>query len=324
VISLSPSNGRERLELARVFFSYSHKDEELRDRLEVQLAMLKRQGDIEVWHDRRLTAGDDFAGSINEELERADIILLLVSPDFLASQYCYDVEMSKALSRHESGSARVIPIILRHCEWHRAPFGKLLAAPKDGKPVVSWPDLDEAFLDVVRQIRSALPRSEPRATRIFTSGATASVGPRSSNLRIAKTFSEADKDRFLDEGFGYIERFFENSLRELQERNQDIETSFRRIDATKFTAVVYRKGKALARCKIQIGGMFGAGISYSNSDRASDNSCNEQLRVEVDNEGLFLKALGFGFRESNSDRNLTFEGASEYFWSLLIEPLQTR
>ncbi len=138
-----------------LFFSYSHKDEALPDKLEVHLAMLKRQGVLETWHDRRIVAGDEFVGRIGEELERANIILLLVSPDFLASDYCYDIEMTRAMERHEAREARVIPVILRPCDWYGAPFGKLNAAPKDGKAVATWPDLDEAFLDVVRAIRKA-------------------------------------------------------------------------------------------------------------------------------------------------------------------------
>jgi TIR domain-containing protein len=144
--------------VATIFFSYSHKDEALRDRLEIHLSMLKRQGDIETWHDRRIFVGDEFDGRIGEEMEGADVILLLVSPDFLASDYSYDVEVRRAMQRHEEGSARVIPVILRHCDWHLAPFGKLQAAPRDGKPIASWTDLDEAFLDVVRALRAALSR----------------------------------------------------------------------------------------------------------------------------------------------------------------------
>ena len=137
--------------MVTVFFSYSHKDENLRDQLETHLAMLKRQGVISAWHDRRLIVGTEIDAGISQELERADIILLLVSPDFLASDFCY----GRALKRHAEGTARVIPVILRPCEWAHAPFGELLAAPKDGKPVTRWTDPDEAFLDITRAIRAA-------------------------------------------------------------------------------------------------------------------------------------------------------------------------
>jgi hypothetical protein len=119
--------------MASIFFSYSHKDETLRDELEKHLAMLRREGAITAWHDRRIAAGENFGNAIDEALESAGIILLLVSSDFLSSDYCYSVEMKRALERHERGEATVIPIILRPCDWHSAPFGKLLALPTDGK-----------------------------------------------------------------------------------------------------------------------------------------------------------------------------------------------
>ncbi|MEH2047845.1 toll/interleukin-1 receptor domain-containing protein [Nostoc sp.] len=89
--------------MATVFFSYSHRDQILRDEMEIHLAMLKRQGFIETWHDRRITAGEEFDKAISKNLEEADIILLLVSSDFLASNYCYDIEMQRAMEKHEKG-----------------------------------------------------------------------------------------------------------------------------------------------------------------------------------------------------------------------------
>lgn len=156
--------------MATLFFSYSHKDEPLRDELEVHLAMLKREGAIQAWHDRKIVAGDEIDRAIDERINGADVILVLVSPDFLASSYCYDVELKRALTRHEAGEARVIPVILRPCDWHNTPFAKLLAAPKDGKPITRWSDRDEGFLAVVRQIRQALnqksrPQNEASPTK---------------------------------------------------------------------------------------------------------------------------------------------------------------
>ncbi|MBU3891055.1 toll/interleukin-1 receptor domain-containing protein [Methylosinus sporium] len=312
--------------MARLFLSYSHADEALRSRLETHLAMLKRDGHIETWNDRRLNAGDEFDRGIRAELERADVILLLISPDFLASNYCFDVEVMRAMERHEAGEARVIPVILRHCDWLNAPFGKLLAAPKDGKPVQSWPDLDEAFLDVVRKIRDALPATghsrEPVLRAAVDSQRISEPGPRSSNLRIRQSFTDADRDVFLHDGFDYMARFFEASLEELQARHASIRTTFRRLDANRFTAVVYRAGAAVARCKIALGGMFGSGVTFSYSDQAADNSCNESLSVEADDQGLYFKAMGMASMGRGADRHLTFEGAAEYYWGLLIEPLQ--
>lgn len=118
--------------LAGVLFSYSHADEALRDQLEKQLPMLKRQGVIDTWHDRRIGADQEIAYEIDEQINRDEIILLLVSADFLASNYCYNIEMKRAMERHEAGEAIVIPIILRACDWYHAPFGKLNAVPREG------------------------------------------------------------------------------------------------------------------------------------------------------------------------------------------------
>lgn len=313
--------------MASVFFSYSHRDEDLRDKLEAHLAILKRDGTIDTWHDRRIGAGDDLAGSIDAAINKADVILILVSSDFLNSDYCYDTELGIALERHAAGDAKVIPVILRNCDWKKSRFGHLLAAPKDGLPVVKWPDLDDAFVDVVSQIRAALPKQTDVGARVAASrtvglGSTATAGPRSSNLRVTKSFTDADRDRYLNEAFEFMTKFFENSIDELGKRNPGIEGTFRRIDANSFTGVIYRGGKAVSRCKIRMGGMFGRGIDYSHSDTASDNSSSGSLTIDADAEGMFLKSLfGSGFGDDR-DKQLTFEGAAEHYWDMFIQPLQ--
>jgi TIR domain len=140
----------------RVFYSYSHEDEELRDRLQAHLAMLFHEGLIDPWHDTRIGPGDDFPREIDEHLDAADIILLLVSADFMASKYCYDIEMKRAMERHKTGESRVIPVILRPCDWHNAPFGKLKALPTDGKAVATWRLQDSAWVDVTKGIREVV------------------------------------------------------------------------------------------------------------------------------------------------------------------------
>jgi hypothetical protein len=139
-----------------LFFSYSHKDEGLRDMLAAHLSQLKNEGRIRDWHDRKIGAGTEWAGQIDQHLNAAHFILLLISADFLGSRYCHDVEMRRAMERHEAGEARVIPVILRPCDWHTAVFGRLQALPKDGKPVTKWQNRDEAFTDVARGIRAAV------------------------------------------------------------------------------------------------------------------------------------------------------------------------
>lgn len=136
-----------------VFFSYAHEDETLRNELEKHLRLMERQGLIAGWHDRDITAGQEWATEIDTHLDTADIILLLVSADFLASDYCMSVEMDRAMARHSSGEAIVIPIILRAVDWQSAPFGALQALPTHAKAITSWSNQDEAFADVARGIR---------------------------------------------------------------------------------------------------------------------------------------------------------------------------
>ena len=137
----------------KLFYSYAHADEALRIELETHLALLVRDRVIDPWHDREITAGAEWAGEIRAHLEAADIVLLLVSANFLASDYCWDNEMKLALQRHERRVARVVPIILRPCEWEVAPFGKLSALPKHAQPVTTWHHRDDAFTDIARGIR---------------------------------------------------------------------------------------------------------------------------------------------------------------------------
>jgi hypothetical protein len=173
-----------------LFYSYSHKDEDLRRKLETHLAALRRGGLIAEWHDRKIEAGDAWKAEIDRHLTSADIVLLLVSADFIASDYCWGEEMTKALARHQRGEARVIPVILRHCRWQSTPLANLQAVPKDAKPIKSWPDEDEAFDDVVAAIERAVQttRENPDVRR---RGIVAVPQPRSPDAVVAIPTSQS-------------------------------------------------------------------------------------------------------------------------------------
>jgi hypothetical protein len=145
-----------------VFFSYAHEDEKHRDKLANHLANLQHQGIIHKWHDRKILPGTEWANSIDGRLNSAQIILLLISSDFMASPYCYTIEMTRAVERHDRGEARVVPIIIRPCDWEGAPFSKLQALPTDARAVSSWPNEDEAFVDIVRGIREVVKEINAR------------------------------------------------------------------------------------------------------------------------------------------------------------------
>jgi hypothetical protein len=137
-----------------LFYSYAHEDEDLRKELEKHLAGLRREGLLSEWHDRKIKAGKDWADAIDDNLDKANIVLLLVSPDFMASEYCFDVEAARALQRQEMGVCRVVPVILRTADWEGAPFAKLQALPTGAKPVVEWDDRDAALVDIADGLRA--------------------------------------------------------------------------------------------------------------------------------------------------------------------------
>jgi hypothetical protein len=152
-----------------VFYSYSHKDEDLRNELETHLSLLARSGLIIAWHDRKIGAGEEWSKEIDAHIQSADIILLLISPDFLASEYCYGVEMKAALERHAREHAIVIPIILRPADWSGAPFAHLQALPRDAKAITLWVNRDQAFAEIAGSlheiaIRFQRPVPEPPTT----------------------------------------------------------------------------------------------------------------------------------------------------------------
>jgi TIR domain len=139
-----------------LFYSYSHADEGLRNKLETHLSPLRRENLISDWHDRRINPGEDWDGVIDAHLMRADIVLLLISADFMESDYCWHGEMEFALKRHSAKLCRVIPVILRTCYWESSIFARLQCLPKNGKPVMNWPDLDQALTDVTDGVRRTI------------------------------------------------------------------------------------------------------------------------------------------------------------------------
>src|SRR5579859_654068 len=139
-----------------VYFSYADADEPLCKELEKHLGQLSRDGLITTWHKRQIVAGTDWTKILDRHLNTASIILLLVSSDFLASDYCCGTEMQQAMERHEKGEAHIIPILLRSVDWQSAPFGKLQALPSNGTPITGWRSRDAAFADVAQGIRVVL------------------------------------------------------------------------------------------------------------------------------------------------------------------------
>ena len=139
-----------------VFLSYSHKDKGLRDELATHLSNLRRQGVIRDWYDGDIAPGADWNAEMQTHLNTSQIILLLISADFMASDFCYGTQMQQAMACHQANQGRVVPIILRPTDWEGAPFSHLTALPTDGRPVTEWPSHDSAFAEVLKGLRATI------------------------------------------------------------------------------------------------------------------------------------------------------------------------
>lgn len=314
-----------------VFLCYSHADELHRVELLKHFSGLLRRGVIEAWHDRLIVAGDHIDEQIEERLDSADIVLLLVSPDFLASDYCYEVELRRAMQRHQEGTARVIPVIVRRCDWKRTPFGRLNAVPRDGTPVTSFDDRDEAYLEIVNAIGNTISvMGRPRLERTVVTHhygpipGTLTV-PQSSDLRIGGMVTDAMREAFLGEAFEFVARYFENSVMALQARYPgSVEYIFKPIDLVSFEVTVFVGGRRRSHCGIWLstGGQvgMGSGIYFSVRGVGNRTGFNEALRAVDEADELLLSPL-IGMWDARSKR-LNKEAAAEYLWQNFKGPLE--
>ncbi|WP_437511901.1 SUMF1/EgtB/PvdO family nonheme iron enzyme [Sorangium sp. So ce1099] len=169
-----------------VFISYAPADRPHLEALEAHLAALKRQGLVSTWHRGRIGAGAARDESIAAELSAAEVVLLLVSEAFLASDSCYERELGAALERHRRGAARVVPIVVRACDWEGTTLAELEALPRDGGAVTSWANQNEAWRDVVRGIRAAVEEAAASAPPEAVLARPAPAGALAATLREAE------------------------------------------------------------------------------------------------------------------------------------------
>lgn len=309
----------------KVFVSYSHIDEKHRKELEVHLASLQRRGIVSIWCDRRIIVGEDINNEVDENINDSKIILLMISPHFIASNYCYETEMSIALKRNSEGSAVVIPVIVEPCHWHDLPFGGLKATPTDGKPISMWTNINQALMIVTQDIEAVASNYVDISDRKVAEVSGKNIDPvrnlRSSNLRVKKEFSDLEKDDFISNAFRVVMALFSGSIEELAKRNPEIEGRYIPIDEVTFEATIYQGGRRKANCRVWLEGNSGnKTIKYSSNDSYSHGSYEEQLTMNNDGYDLFLKTeMGYSFGD---DTNLSPIGGAEHYWDKLISQLQ--
>lgn len=308
-----------RAKLMRAFISYSHKDSAALERLHTHLAMLKREGKITSWYDREILAGDNIDEEIAANFKASDLFLALVSPDFLASPYCYDREMTEAMTRHNDGTMRVVPIILEPCDWKATSLQKVKAVPRDGKPVSDWTNANTAFLDIVTELRrlttAPIPSSEPKVQ----ASTDKTVGRR---YRVKRDFDEIDRSEFRSAAFETIRNYFESAANEIS-GIENLRARFSVLGPTGFTCTIINKMKqrGIAHLTLHVGGGrhdFGLGdISFNHQENGPSGTSNGVFSVEADDYDLFLRG-GTSFRSDKSQK-LTPQQAAEVLWADLLE-----
>lgn len=245
--------------------------------------------------------------------------------------------MTNALERHNLGEAVVIPVILRECAWHQLPFGSIMAATIDGKPITRFASHDEGYVQVVDAVSRAIANLEAKkpqqivhtpvpANPMFQATDTVFT-PRSSNLSLPKRFTDLDKDRACRDGFEYVARYFEGSLTELKKRHAGLEVDFNKRDANAFTCAIYIGGSKVGQCAIWLnsGRNMGIGdIGYS-QDGVIGNAYNEILTIDNNGQNLgFRPSMGVFSHGYSRDTLLTNEGMADHLWDMFFEPIKQR
>lgn len=307
----------------KVFISYSHKDEKALERLHTHLAMLRREGSIVAWFDREILAGGGIDAEIDKQLERCALFLLLVSPDFLASDYCVEREMRRMLERHHAGEARVIPIIVEPCDWTSSPLRELKALPRDGKPISDWTNANNAYLDVVRELRRVLDAQEATLPIVEERAAAQPKPARSGGrrYRVKRDFDEIDRSDFRQAAFAVIRDYFERAVSEI-DAFEDLRGRFVSLSVDSFTCTLVNKARERGTAHITVHSrsqIISLGdIYYSFEENAPPNTANGGFTIEADEYELFLRRslmMGFGQHEER----VTPEAAAERLWEDFLQ-----
>lgn len=307
------------------FISYAHTDAKALDRLHKHLAMLKREGALNAWTDHAILPGDHVNEAISAQLKQSTTFIALVSPDYLASRYCYEKEFELALTLARAGRMRIVPVILEPCDWLSSPLKEFLALPKDGLAISSWTNQNNAFLDVVTGLRRILKMPDERG-EVGSGFDTIATPPRAGTvrqLRIKQDFDAIQRGDFADKTFTVIQDYFRASCDELT-RIEDLRARFEVMDSTAFTCTVVNRGRLRggeAHITVRNGKGrstgFGGEISYLNERYGEANTSNGSIRVEHDDYNLFLTMGQLGLSGRDKEK-ITPEQAAAKLWAEFV------
>tara|TARA_R110000787_G_scaffold72145_1_gene160905 strand:+ start:281 stop:1129 length:849 start_codon:yes stop_codon:yes gene_type:complete len=275
-----------------------------------------------MWYDREILAGDVLDDEISRELEAADLFLLLVSPDFINSNYCVEREMRRALERHDAGEARIVPIIVEPCEWKEiSELRRLKAVPEDGDPISEWTNANNAYLNVVQEIRRIVDASETDAPK-SNENDPAPAAPRRDvpRYRVQRDFDDIDRSEYRDTAFVTIKDYFRRATEEINAMD-GLRGRFVDRRANSFGSTVVNQGRQSGTAHITVhcrnSDYALSDIYYSFNENAAENTANGGFNVSSDEYEQFLTVTMSMF--GNEPDRLNPGQAAEYLWNQFIE-----
>lgn len=301
------------------FISYSHADERYLERLHKHMAMLTRAGLIDAWSDHRILPGSAIGKEVDRQLAASGLFIALVSPDYLASNYCYETEFKQALAMAEAGKLRIVAVILESCDWLSSPFSELLALPKDGKAIAEWTNANNAYLDVVQGLRRVIEDDAAQSDGgAITSPKASSGGAR--RLKVRQEFDAIQRAEFADQSFAVIRDYFRDCCIEINTVD-GLKARFTGMGDAAFTCTVVNRGMRQGRGEGHItirndkGRHHFGDISYVYAAHAEANTSNGSVRVETDDYNLFLTMDEFGGR---GEHKYDAKQAAEKMWTAFV------
>jgi hypothetical protein len=309
--------------MSNLFISYSHVDTNVLDRLHTHMAILKQEGKVSAWFDREILPGGDLDFSINEKLIAADIFIAIVSPDYLHSKYCYQIEFKAALSRMEAGELVIVPIIAEPCDWQASPFGKMKAIPTDGKAISDWVNKNTAYLNIIQELRRLLEAQGLVNKTSLLPHSPSIIEKAKKDYKVKQDFTEVDIIDFRQKTFEVIRRYFEDAIKEI---NTIADIQARMLDSEKksFTCLISNRRKADSKgyltVQISTESLFGrSDLNYSFSDKPSPNVIEMENVFTIERTDYELIWTQRNIYGSSSIKTFNENEMAEILWTRFID-----
>ena len=306
--------------VVEAFISYSHADEKALERIHKHLAMLKRDNTINAWTDHQILPGDKVGENISANLNKSSLFIAVVSPDYLASNYCYEKEFQQAQQLCSDGKIRIVPVILEPCDWLSSPLADYMALPKDGKAISEWDNPNNAYLDVVNGLRKLILAIQNPFKMVY--GEKQDKPDVVRVPKIKRDFDAIQRAEFADQTFGSTAKYFQQSCVELTEVGEGLlKAKFERMDDTAFTCtIVNRNIRAGGEAHITVRRSKGRGhkgdLYYVFEPYADSGKPNGWISVETDNYNMYLTLNNF---QDQGNRKFVAEQLAEVLWLNFVE-----